>query len=263
MNDLRLALIQSPLYWENGVANLAMFEEKMSVLDGPQDIILLPEMFSTGFTMNAEKLAEPMNLTTFRWMKFQAERLQAVVAGSFIVKENGKYFNRFIWMRPDGTHESYDKRHLFRMAREEQVYSPGKERLVVEHQGWKICPMICYDLRFPVWSRNRREGGGLSYDVLLYVANWPAPRHTAWESLLKARAIENLCYAAGVNRIGTDGNGIDHQGGSMAFDMKGRVIADAGEQEGSCQVVFPADDLQRYREKFPAFLDADEFEIKK
>lgn len=265
MRDLSLTLIQSPLYWQDSVANLAMFEEKMWGLDGRHDIILLPEMFTTGFSMKAEELAEPMGLTTFRWMKLQAERMKAVVAGSYIVKEGGQYYNRFIWMRPDGSYEQYDKRHLFRMAKEQEVYSAGQERLIVDYEGWRICPLICYDLRFPVWSRNHyhQSSASLAYDVLLYVANWPAPRHDAWISLLKARAIENLCYCAGVNRIGQDGNGIDHNGGSMVFDMKGNELVNLGGGEGFQQVTLEASALQAYREKFPAHLDADRFELKK
>lgn len=265
MRDLSLTLIQSPLYWQDTVANLAMFEEKMWALDGDHDIILLPEMFSTGFSMNPEKLAEPMGLTTFRWMKLQAERMGSVIAGSFIVKEAGHYFNRFIWMRPDGTYEKYDKRHLFRMAKEQEVYSPGQDRLIVEFEGWRICPLICYDLRFPVWSRNKYDQSSdmLEFDLLLYVANWPAPRHEAWVSLLKARAIENLCYCAGVNRIGVDGNGIDHEGGSVVYDMKGDELAGLGRSEGFQQVILEGQKLQAYRKKFPAHLDADRFEIKK
>lgn len=264
MRDLRLTLLQSPLHWQDTGANLAMFEEKLAGLDGPQDIILLPEMFSTGFSMAAAKLAEPMNLTTFRWMKLQAGRLQSVVAGSYIVRENGHFYNRFIWMRPDGSWDQYDKRHLFRMAEEQKVYTPGNDRLIVELEGWKICPMVCYDLRFPVWSRNRflEEENCLEYDLLLYVANWPAPRHQAWDNLLRARAIENLCYCAGVNRIGTDGNEVSYQGGSMAIDMKGSVLADLGEKEDARQVILSAGELSAYRKKFPAHLDADRFEIK-
>ena len=265
MRDLRITLIQSPLYWQDPVANLAMFEEKISALEGAQDIILLPEMFTTGFTMNARDFSEPMNLTTFRWMKFQAKKTKAVIAGSFIVRENNQYFNRFLWMQPDGSHASYDKRHLFRMAGEDKVYAPGSDRVIVEWEGWRICPLVCYDLRFPVWSRNvyDPEYEKMDFDVLLYVANWPAPRHEAWSGLLKARAIENVCYCAGVNRVGEDGNGIQYAGGSSGFDMKGQELGNLAQKEGFMQLVLSAEALTRYRTKFPAHLDADRFEIKK
>ncbi len=264
MHDLSLTLIQTPLHWQDPVANLAMFEEKMWQLEGDHDIVILPEMFSTGFSMRAPELAEAMGLTVFRWMKMQAGRLNAVVTGSYIVKENGNYYNRLVWMRPDGSYEYYDKRHLFRMASEQEIYSAGSERLVTEWKGWRICPMICYDLRFPVWSRNvwKNEVQRLDYDLLFYVANWPAPRHNAWTSLLRARAIENLCYTAGVNRLGEDGNGMDHLGGSMIFDMKGNELLDLGQGEAFQTVRLSAEELRNYREKFPAHLDADGFDIK-
>jgi omega-amidase len=263
MEDISLTLIQTPLYWEDPVANLAMLEEKLWQLQGEQEIILLPEMFTTGFTMNAASLAEPMGLTTFRWMKQQSERMSAIIAGSFIAKEDGQYYNRFLWMRPDGSYDLYDKRHLFRMAREEQVFTAGKQRLVVTHKGWRICPMVCYDLRFPIWSRNSylHESERMDYDILLYVANWPAPRKLAWESLLRGRAIENLCYCAGVNRIGKDGNNIRYDGMTMAIDPKGQTLVSFDDREEVNKVVFSWKELSDYRLKFPAYLDADEFHL--
>ncbi|MBD0257717.1 MAG: nitrilase family protein, partial [Cytophagales bacterium] len=191
MNDLRVTLIQTALHWESPEANLAMLEEKLWLIGEPTDVVVLPEMFTTGFTMNAPALAEPMNLTAFKWLKGQAARTGAVVTGSYIVKENGRYFNRLVWMQPDGVYYVYDKRHLFRMAHEHDTYAAGRERLVVEWKGWRICPMVCYDLRFPVWSRNDARA---PYDLLLYVANWPGIRRSAWKTLLRARAIENLAY---------------------------------------------------------------------
>jgi predicted amidohydrolase len=263
MKDLSLTLIQTSLHWEEPVANLAMLEEKLWRLEGSQEVVLLPEMFNTGFTMNAEKVAEPMGLTTFRWMKQQAQRMDAVIAGSYIVKESGKFYNRFIWMQPDGDFQYYDKRHLFRMAEEHDTFSAGQERLIISYKGWRICPMVCYDLRFPVWSRNNLLENGMEYDLLLYVANWPAPRKSAWEILLKGRAIENLAYCAGVNRIGVDGNETSYEGSSVIIDPKGNVLSDAGGEEGVCSAVLSREQLESYRTKFPAYLDADRFEIKK
>ncbi len=255
MNDLRLSLIQSDIHWHQVDANLAMFEEKIWQIDEETDIVVLPEMFSTGFTMETG-LAEPMNLTTFKWMKQMAAQKNAVVAGSFICKENGQNYNRLIWMKPDGQFHQYDKRHLFRMADEHHHYDFGKNRIVVEWKGWKICPLICYDLRFPVWSRNRN----LEYDLLLYVANWPAARVNAWDALLKARAIENVSYSVGLNRVGNDGNDIPYNGHSGAYSPKGETLA-FSDKEQIITISLNGSELQRFREKFPAQLDADDFEI--
>ena len=257
MQDLKLALIQSDIYWQRKDANLAMFEEKIWQVTEPVDIIMLPEMFQTGFTMEHEGLSEPMNLTTFKWMKQMAAQKQAVVTGSYIVKEKGEVFNRLIWMQPDGEFRTYDKRHLFRMAEEDQFYAMGQDRIVVEWKGWKICPLICYDLRFPVWARNRN----LEYDLLLYVANWPAVRVSAWDALLKARAIENVSYSIGLNRVGEDGKGIAYNGHSGAYSAKGEVLA-FSESEEIIYVTLSRQDLDNFRVKFPAHLDADAFELR-
>lgn len=256
MQDLRLTLIQSDIYWHSPEANMAMFEEKIWQITEPTDIIVLPEMFQTGFTMEHEKLAEPMNLTTFKWMRQMAAQKKAVVTGSYIVKEAGVVYNRLIWMQPDGQWQQYDKRHLFRIADEHDYFGMGQERLVVEWKGWKICPMICYDLRFPVWARNRN----LEYDLIMYVANWPAVRVSAWDALLKARAIENVAYSLGLNRVGEDGKGIAYNGHSGAYSPKGETLA-LSEKEELIQITLSADELLRFREKFPAHLDADDFEI--
>ncbi len=256
MQDLKLTLIQSDIHWHQIEANLAMFEEKIWQIEGETDIIVLPEMFSTGFTMETS-LAEPMNLTTFKWMKQMAAQTGAVVTGSFIVKDDGQAYNRLIWMQPDGVFMEYDKRHLFRMADEHNHFDFGKDRIVVEWKGWKICPLVCYDLRFPVWSRNLN----LEYDVLLYVANWPAVRVSAWDALLKARAIENVSYAVGLNRVGDDGNGIPYNGHSAAYSPKGETLV-FSDQEELISLTLNAKDLFNFREKFPAHLDADGFEIK-
>ena len=256
MQDLKLTLIQSTIHWQNVGANLAMFEEKIWQIEGKTDIIVLPEMFNTGFSMETS-LAEPMNLTTFKWMKQMAAQTGAVVTGSYMVKEGDKVFNRLVWMQPDGNYQQYDKRHLFRMADEHNHFNFGMERVIVEWKGWKICPLVCYDLRFPVWSRNQ----DLEYDVLMYVANWPAVRISAWDSLLKARAIENVAYCVGLNRVGEDENKIEYNGHTLAFGPKGERIA-SSEKEELVSVTLSVDELKRFREKFPAHLDADDFEVK-
>ncbi|MDW7695560.1 amidohydrolase [Flammeovirgaceae bacterium SG7u.111] len=258
MDILKVTLIQTELYWESPSANLAHLEELIWGNRLETDLIILPEMFTTGFTMNAAKLAEPMNLSTFKWMAQMAKQTGACMVGSYIVKEKGEFFNRLVWMQPNGNYSTYDKRHSFRMAKEHEVYSAGTERLVVELKGWKISPLICYDLRFPVWSRNNSED---MYDLLLYVANWPQRRQSAWQTLLPARAVENLAYSIGVNRIGEDGNRIAYGGGSQVCDYLGNRLADLQEEELVKTVELDGAKLQRYREKFPAQLDADKFEI--
>ncbi|MEM1135288.1 MAG: amidohydrolase [Bacteroidota bacterium] len=258
MQDLSITLIQTTIYWENVQANLSHLEEKIWELQDNTDIIILPEMFNTGFSMNAEKLAEPMNLTTTKWMKQMAAQTRACLCGSIIVKEYGKFFNRLLWVQPDGKYFFYDKRHLFRMAKEHQIFSAGINRLVVEWKGWKICPLVCYDLRFPVWSRNRNN----EYDLLIYVANWPAARESAWNTLLPARAVENLCYTIGLNRCGEDGLNIPYQGDSRIDDYLGKNLLQMGKEENMTTSILSLEKLARYREKFPAQHDADQFELK-
>jgi omega-amidase len=260
-SDIRIALVQTDLHWQDKTANLAMLEEKIWSLKGKADVIILPEMFPTGFTMEASKLAEPMNLTVCKWMKQLASQTQAVLTGSAIITEGGKYFNRLLWVEPDGHINQYDKRHLFRMADEHQTFSAGKKLPPFSVKGWKFCPQVCYDLRFPVWSRNGWHDGKAGYDVIFYVASWPAPRVSAWDALLPARAIENLSYSIGVNRIGTDGNSIFYVGHSAAYDFKGDKILDLGEQEDIQIVTLSAQKLDEYRTKFPAWQDADDFRI--
>ncbi len=261
--NLHITFIQSELHWEDIGANLAAFEERITRIEGETDVILLPEMFNTGFSMNAKKLAEPMNFTTMRWMKQMAAQRQAVVAGSYIVKENGRYFNRFFWVEPSGRYDFYDKRHLFRMGDEHLIYTPGQKTTVAEWKGWKIMPLICYDLRFPVWSRNTvdEKTGALKYDLLLYVANWPAPRTQVWDTLLKARALENQCFVIGVNRIGSDGMGIDYTGHSMVVDYKGQLMNELSGREQIVTAGLDLEALSAFREKFPAWRDADRFDI--
>lgn len=255
--ELKVALIQTNLYWENPTANLASLEEKIAGISENVDLIVLPEMFTTGFSMSRSKVAEPMNLITFKWMEQMAAQTKAVVTGSFVAKEGNRYFNRLLWMEPSGNFDFYDKRHLFRMAREHESYEAGSKRIVKEWKGWKICPLICYDLRFPVWSRNV----ALEYDLLLYVANWPEVRSHIWSTLLQARAIENLSYVIGVNRVGEDGNGIPHSGDSAVVDFKGEVLVRKSNKESIIIHTLQKESLSAFRERFPAYLDADEFLI--
>jgi len=252
-SNLKLALIQSDIHWHEINANLAMYEEKIWEINDNVDVIVLPEMFQTGFTMETS-LAEPMNLTTFKWMRQMAAQKNTVVTGSYIVKVGKEVFNRLVWMQPDGQFHTYDKAHLFRMSSEGQYFDEGKERLIVEWRGWKICPMICYDLRFPVWARN----SNLDYDLLLFTANWPAVRVSAWDALLKGRAIENLSYSIGVNRVGKDGKEIAYNGHTSVFGPKGEELA-FSEKEEVILVELNKEELDRYRQKFPAQLDADAF----
>jgi omega-amidase len=262
MQDLSITLIQTELYWQEPSANLAALEEKIWQINSETDLIVLPEMFTTGFTMDVKEHAEPMNSRTFRWMKQLAAQTGAVVTGSYIVQEGGKYYNRLIWMQPDGEYQHYDKRHLFRMANEHDYFSPGQKPIICEWKEWRICPLICYDLRFPVWSRNRvRADGDLSYDLLLYVANWPAARVDAWKILLQARAVENLCYVAGVNRVGIDGKGIDYNGYTSLINPKGEVLYQEQRRQYICTQKISASELREFRGKFPAQMDADSFTI--
>jgi omega-amidase len=259
--DLNVTLMQSDLHWEDPVANMAMFEEEIWKIGQPTNVIVLPEMFTTGFSMNTGELAEAMNLRTFKWMKQMAQQTGALLLGSFIARENGAYFNRMLWMEPNGNHKTYDKRHLFRMAEEHTVYSSGTKRLVEKWKGWNICPLVCYDLRFPVWSRNTWDSNGQgAYDLLVYVASWPQARVTHWDTLLKARAIENLSYVVGLNRIG-DGNGVAYNGHSVVIDPKGEVVFAAGESTSIKTVTLDHEQMQTYRTRFPAYLDADKFTI--
>ncbi len=261
MQDLKIALIQSSLFWEDSTANRAMFEEQIWSLEQNVDLVVLPEMFTTGFSMEPEKLSEPVNFNSYKWMVQQAQQHKISLTGSCIIKEGEHFYNRLIWVNPLGEISHYDKRHLFRMASEDAHYTEGTDRLVVELNGWRICPMICYDLRFPVWSRNTTVAGALAYDVLIYIANWPAKRTQAWDTLLKARAIENSCYSIGVNRVGQDGNGIDYSGHSGAYDYKGDTLAFSTDPT-VLYVTLEKNSLMDYREKFPSHLDADLFEIK-
>ncbi|KAA5549191.1 amidohydrolase [Adhaeribacter rhizoryzae] len=257
MHDLSVTLVQTSLHWHDAAANREMLAQKLVGLTEPTDLIVLPEMFTTGFSMEASLLAEKTDGTTLNWLQEQAAKYNAVITGSLIIEENGKYFNRLIWMRPNGSFEHYDKRHLFRMADEHQVYTAGTSRLLVTLKEWRICPLVCYDLRFPVWSRNT----GPDYDLLLYVANWPAKRNLAWKTLLPARAIENLAYVVGVNRVGEDSKGIIYSGDSAAYGPTGEVIWQQHETEAIQTIKLSQATLQAYRQAFPAYLDADAFSL--
>jgi len=254
--DLRLALVQSELAWHDPTANRAHFEHLLTEA-GETDLVILPEMFTTGFSMDSAALAEPAEGPTAVWLLEQARRLGAVVTGSLIVRdEDGQHRNRLLWSTPEGELLHYDKRHLFRMAGEHEHYAPGEERLLVALKGWRIRPLICYDLRFPVWSRAQDDT-----DLLLYVANWPAPRRGHWNRLLPARAIENLCYVAAVNRIGRDGNGHPYAGDSQVLDFQGEPLVEAGAAAGVFRAMLSAAELAAYRQRFPAQRDADAFSL--
>ena len=258
--SLKITLIQSSLSWESKPANLEMFSRKISKLKDKTDLIVLPEMFSTGFTMNASAMAETISGSGVEWMRKTASEKKCVVTGSLIISENGKFYNRLIWMKPDGNFFQYDKRHLFRLAHEEQTYTPGSQKLIVELNGWKIVPLVCFDLRFPVWSRRTKE---YDYDVLLYVANWPERRVTAWSQLLIARAIENQCYVVGVNRVGNDGSEIYHSGESAVINYKGEEISGIPAHEESMETVeLHKNELENFRVQLPFIEDADSFTIK-
>jgi len=246
------------LHWEDADANRAMFVERLATLQGTTDLILLPEMFTTGFSMRSADLAETMEGPTVQWMRAQAKQLAAAIYGSVIIADGGKQFNRGLFVKPDGSVTIYDKRHLFRFANENEHYAPGEQRVVVEWQGWRILLQICFDLRFPVVSRNQGD-----FDAMLYVANWPETRRFPWSQLLIARAIENQCYVAGVNRVGMDGKGVHYSGDSVIIDPRGATIAQVEPSvEGMTTVNLDRAALQDFREKFPVGKDADDFELK-
>ena len=257
MTDLRVTMIQTMLHWHDAEANRKMFCDQIKNMDHETDLIILPEMFTTGFSMDSSVLAEEMDGPTMSWMARLSDERRFVITGSLIIRDKSDYFNRLIWMYPDGSYDYYDKRHLFGMAQEHLHYVAGKKRLITSHLGWNICPMICYDLRFPVWSRSRND-----YDLLIYVANWPDKRISAWSNLLRARAIENQSYCVGVNRVGEDSNGYLYTGQSAIIDPSGAVLCDVkSDEEGIFTTTLSADHLQNIRQKFPFLQDADDFEI--
>ena len=223
---LKITIIQSELHWEDATKNRALFSQKIDAIYEETDLIILPEMFTTGFSMNAKNLAEPNDGPTLQWMIAEAKKNNSAITGSVIIAEENQYFNRLFFVFPDGSYKKYDKRHTFTLAGEDKIYSAGKERIIVNYKGWKICPQICYDLRFPVWARNTED-----YDVLIYVANWPKTRILAWDTLLCARAIENMVYCIGVNRVGVDGSQLEYNGHSAVYDVLGKRISTAFEAE--------------------------------
>lgn len=255
MRDLNVALIQTQLHWHEPAANRVHFSAKLAAIDNA-DLIILPEMFTTGFTMASDTQAEPVNSATLQWLQSMAAEKQAVITGSLSTKIDGECVNRLYWVRPDGSHASYDKRHLFAMAGEHHSYQQGNQRLIVELHGWQVCPLICYDLRFPVWSRNRND-----YDLLIYVANWPDKRRQHWIKLLQARAIENQSWCIGVNRIGSDENNMSYAGDSLVCDPLGEVIADAGKRDVIVELCLSAQHLSEVRKQLPFLNDADDFRL--
>jgi predicted amidohydrolase len=262
LSTLHFSLIQTSLFWEDKGANLDQLSQKINAIDQPTEIIVLPEMFSTGFSMQPEKLAENMDGPTVDWMRRTAAAKRAILAGSIIIEEGGQYLNRFIWMLPNGELGYYDKRHLFGFAGEDQKYSAGNKRLIASVKGWKINLQVCYDLRFPVWARqNIANVGEEEYDVLLYVANWPEKRSHAWKTLLTARAIENQCFTIGVNRVGLDGNNIAHSGDSMVVGPLGEVLYHCAYEEDVFHISLQKEELVKTRQQFPFLKDADDFSI--
>ncbi len=258
MRALKFALIQTATHWHDPAANREMFSAWLDRVEADTDVAVLPEMFSTGFTMASADVAETMDGPTVTWMREEAARRGVVLCGSAVVEADGRYFNRFLWVTPDGAATPYDKRHLFRMAGEHEHYSAGVTPVVCGLDGWRIRPLVCYDLRFPVWLRNTSPHG---YDVLLCVANWPKTRSFAWDNLLSARAIENQAYVVAVNILGTDGNAVEYEGRSAVYGPEGQRLAELGETSGVMHVVLEHAPLLQLRETFPVWQDADSFEL--
>ncbi len=265
MEDLRVSLVQGDTVWQDPAANRGMYAAMLRPLAGASDLVLLPETFTSGFSNEAVDRAEGMDGPSVAWIREQAVALGAVVAGSVQIREGDSVFNRLLWATPDGGLQHYDKRHLFRMAKEHERYAGGRKRLTLELKGWRVCPLVCYDLRFPVFIRNRFDAeapGRFDYDLLVFVANWPSARSHAWKTLLRARAIENLCCVAAVNRVGTDGNQIQYNGDSVVLDELGMPLVECDAQPQVVTTRISAASLARHRERFPAQLDADEFELR-
>ncbi len=265
MLTLTITTIQSNLIWEDKLANLKMLEEKIANIKEKTEVVVLPEMFTTGFSMKPELFAEDMKGETIKWMKRISNEHGIVLTGSVIIEEEEKYYNRLIWMLPNGQFGYYDKRHLFALSEEEKHYSFGNKRLIASVKGWKINLQICYDLRFPVWARqapiNKTEGAAPEYDALIYIANWPECRSHAWKTLLCARAIENQCYAIGVNRVGNDGNNIYHSGNSLVIDPLGQELYHMADIEDVSTITLQKEGLEDIRTRFPFWKDADFFHI--
>lgn len=263
--NLTITLIQTFLHWEDKAANLQMLKEKINRIDVPTQVVVLPEMFSTGFSMKPEQFAENMNGQTVTWMKQVSAEKRCILTGSLMIEEAGNYFNRLLWVLPNGNVSWYDKRHRFAFAGEDRHYTAGEKRVIASVNGWKINLQVCYDLRFPVWARQMPgslENDAAEYDVLLYVANWPQRRNHAWKTLLTARAIENQCYVIGVNRVGNDGNNIYHSGDSCVIDPLGEVLYSKEDEEDIFTITLAKEQLQEVRRKFPFWKDGDGFLIR-
>ena len=259
--NLYISLIQADIAWEDKEANFEQYERLIESISGRKEIVILPEMFATGFSMAAARLAENMEGLTINWMRSMAQKHRIILTGSVIIESEGKFYNRLVWMQPDGNYGYYDKRHLFGYAGEDLHYTPGDNRLIVQVNGWKICPLVCYDLRFPVWSRNQLQEGEAAYDVLLYVANWPRKREIAWKTLLQARAIENLSYCVGVNRVGEDGSGFSYGGTSSVFDPLGAQLWQESEIVCTHTIQLSRNLLEETRSHLSFLKDADRFVI--
>jgi omega-amidase len=261
MSSLTVSLIQTDLYWEDKARNLHMLEEKIRQIENTQ-LVVLPEMFSTGFSMRPEVLAETMEGETVQWMKKLAAERRIILCGSIMVEDGGLYYNRLLWVLPNGQIHHYNKRHLFAYGTEDQHYTAGNSRCIVSVNGWRIHLMVCYDLRFPVWARQQmQENGEAEYDILLYVANWPDRRNHAWKTLLQARAIENQCYAIGVNRVGEDGNEVYHSGDSMIAGPLGEVLFTSAHKEIVFTTTLHKQPLEELRAQLPFLKDADDFSL--
>jgi predicted amidohydrolase len=263
MSMLTCTLIQTKLFWQDAAANRNMLEEKINYIKEKTEIIILPEMFATGFSMQPEKFAETMDDETVAWMKRIASNKKVILTGSLMIKDDDKFYNRLIWMLPNGNYGCYDKRHLFAYGDEHNHYTAGQKRCIASVKVWKINLLVCYDLRFPVWARQRFSDDSVEYDVLIYVANWPERRSLAWKTLLQARAIENQCYVIGVNRVGDDGNNIYHAGDSMVVDPLGEILYQKKDEEDIFTIELNKRHLEEVRKKFPFWKDADSFIIKK
>jgi omega-amidase len=254
---MRVVLIQSVIIWEDPQANRTYFEAEINTISAAVDLIVLPEMFSTGFTMNPSAIAETMQGETVLWMQSLSKAKNAAITGSVVIKESANYYNRMLFVFPSGEIQHYDKRHLFTLAGEDKVYTKGTQKLIIDYLGWKICPFVCYDLRFPVFSRNTDD-----YDLLIYVASWPKTRINAWDTLIKARAIENMSYAIGVNRVGEDDNGYEYTGHSQLVDYLGEYLIEPTEEEGILIATLDKSKMLEVRKKLDFLSDKDIFEIK-
>ncbi len=259
--DLNIVLLQSDIFWEDAEKNLAHFSSLVDDIREPVDLVVLPEMFSTGFTVNTGKCAETMNGPSMHFLKETAGKRNCMVVGSLLIGEETVFYNRLVCMSPDGTFRTYNKRHLFRLSEEYKVVRAGDKKIIVQKGDWHFLPLVCYDLRFPVWSKNTYRNGKHEYDFLVYPSNWPQSRSYVWRSLLIARAMENQSYVIGVNRIGTDGYGIRYSGNSMVVDPKGIIVAEAGDKEEILQATLSMEELNLYRESTKFGLDWDRFTI--